>query len=80
MGVETWVRYVLVPGLTDDFDEIRQIAALLKRYDNITKIEVLPFHKTGEYKWAATQTPYELTDTPPPDAALLAAVQEILAK
>jgi len=78
MGVETWIRFVLVPGLTDNFDHIRQMRDYLANFDNITKIEVLPFHKMGEYKWADLGIHYELGDTQPPEADMLAAAREIL--
>ena len=80
LGVETWIRFVLVPGLTDNFDHIRQMRDYLAAYDNITRIEVLPFHKMGEYKWADLGLEYELTDTQPPDADVLAAAREILTR
>jgi pyruvate formate lyase activating enzyme len=80
LGVETWIRFVLVPGLTDNFDHIRQMGDYLANFDNITKIEVLPFHKMGEYKWEDLGLKYELTDTQPPDVEILEAVKKILEK
>jgi pyruvate formate lyase activating enzyme len=77
-GIETWIRFVLIPGLTDNFDHIRQMRDYLKRYDNISKIEVLPFHKMGEYKWAELGIEYELADTQPPNAETLATAKDIL--
>ena len=78
LGVETWIRFVLVPGLTDNFDHIRQMRDYLADFDNIIKIEVLPFHKMGEYKWADLGIKYELHETQPPEADMLAAAREIL--
>jgi pyruvate formate lyase activating enzyme len=78
MGVETWIRFVLIPGLTDNFDHIRRMRDYLAGYDNVAKIEVLPFHKMGEYKWAELGIGYELADTQPPSAVTLAAAREIL--
>jgi len=66
LNVRTWIRFVLVPGLTDDRTELEQMAAFLRKYENIEKIEVLPFHKEGEYKWDSLVIPYELRDTQPP--------------
>ena len=78
LGIPTWVRFVLVPGLTDNIDDIQKMAIFLKSFDNIEKIEVLPFHKMGEYKWKALGLTYELADVEPPDAELLAQVKGIL--
>ena len=80
LDVRTWVRYVLVPGLTDKEDDLRALAAYLQDYPNIERIEVLPFHKLGEFKWKELGLHYELTDTQPPTAAELAKAKQILQK
>ena len=77
LNVPTWVRYVLVPGLTDNMDELKGLANFLRGYPNVEKIEVLPFHKAGEYKWKEHDIPYELEDTPPPTKEMLDAAKEI---
>jgi len=78
MRVKAWVRFVLVPGLTDDLDDMRKLARFLKPFDNIEKVDVAPFHKTGEYKWRDLEQEYELWDTPPPSAELMEAAKGIL--
>lgn len=62
-----WVRYVLVPGLSDQPEAIENLAVLLSQYTNIEKIELLPFHKMGEYKWEELGLEYRLTDVEEPD-------------
>ncbi|NMA82401.1 MAG: pyruvate formate lyase-activating protein [Epulopiscium sp.] len=59
-----WIRYVLVPNLTDDPGMIEALANFLKDFTNIEKIELLPFHKMGEYKWEELGYEYLLRDTP----------------
>lgn len=76
--IKTWIRYVLVPGLTDNTDSIRQLAGFLFNYPNVEKVELLPFHKMGEYKWKELDLDYKLYDTPEPDTALLEEVKKIL--
>ena len=61
-----WVRYVLVPGLTDDFGEIEQIAKYAADLGNIERVDVLPFHQMGRYKWHQLGIPYTLEDVKPP--------------
>lgn len=78
MGVKTWIRYVLVPGLTDNLVEIADLAAFLRDYDNIEKTVVLPFHKSGEHKWEENKIPYKLADTQAPSLELLEEVRRIL--
>ena len=74
----TWVRYVLVPGFTDDLGEISQLSNYLRAFNNIQKVEVLPFHKSGEYKWADLNLKYELHETKPPSPELLEKARKIL--
>lgn len=63
----TWIRYVLVPGVTDDMDNIENLAKFLSNMDNIEKVQILPFHKLGEYKWEELGYEYELENTKPPN-------------
>jgi len=77
LNVKTWVRFVLVPGLTDNMDDIKKMAEFLQPFENIEKVEVLPFHKSGEHKWKAVNVPYELADTLPPTPEKVKEVQEI---
>lgn len=74
----TWVRYVLVPGLTDNLEDIKALAAFLRPFSCIEKIDVLPFHKTGEHKWVELGLDYTLAHTQPPAAELVQQAQEIL--
>ena len=63
-----WLRYVLVPGLTDDASDIAHIARFAAGLGNVERVDVLPFHQMGKYKWAKLQLPYALPDTEPPDS------------
>lgn len=75
--IETWIRYVLVPGLTDNLDSVRKLSDHLDLYPNVSRIELLPFHKMGEYKWKEMGLSYTLSDTKEPDKALVAQAREI---
>lgn len=77
-NIKTWVRYVLVPGLTDNIDSITALAEYLKDYKNVERIELLPFHKMGEYKWEEMNLKYTLTNTEEPTKELVAQVSTIL--
>ena len=65
-GKPVWVRHVVVPGLTDDWDALERLAAFLAGFQCIERIEILPFHKMGEYKWQELGLPYRLGDVEPP--------------
>jgi pyruvate formate lyase activating enzyme len=63
-----WVRFVLVPGLTDDPDEIAGIARFAAGLGNVERVEVLPFHQMGRYKWHKLGIKYHLDDVEAPSA------------
>jgi pyruvate formate lyase activating enzyme len=69
MDKPAWVRYVLVPGLTDDLSDIDGLAAFVRTLRNVERVEVLPFHKLGMPKYAALGLSFPLghTSTPSPD-------------
>jgi pyruvate formate lyase activating enzyme len=64
--VPVWVRFVLVPGLTDDPEEVSRIAAFAGGLGNVERVDVLPFHQLGQYKWKRLGLEYTLADTKPP--------------
>ncbi len=66
-----WVRFVLVPGLTDDLSEVASIAAFAASLGNVERVEVLPFHQMGMFKWKLLGIPYTLEHTRPPTAELI---------
>jgi pyruvate formate lyase activating enzyme len=66
-----WIRFVLVPGLTDDRQNIEGLADFVAGLKNIEKVEVLPFHKMGEYKWQQLGYDYQLKDIEPPTPELI---------
>lgn len=78
-GIETWIRFVLVPDLTDDPAGIELIADYAASLSCVTRVEVLPFHQMGRDKWATLGLPYELEHTLPPSAELVAATRAIFA-
>lgn len=74
MGKPVWIRFVLVPGLTDDPANVDGIARFVAPMKNVEWVEVLPFHQLGAYKWKALGLDYKLVDTPPCPPELLARV------
>lgn len=61
-----WVRFVLVPGLTDDTENISQIARFAASLKNILRVDVLPFHQMGRFKWKELRLNYTLNNIEPP--------------
>jgi len=64
-----WLRFLLVPGLTDHAGEITRIAQFAADLGNVERVDVLPFHQMGRFKWDELGMDYELRDTEPPSRA-----------
>ncbi|MEU8181117.1 pyruvate formate-lyase-activating protein [Micromonospora sp. NPDC049044] len=75
-GTPIWVRFVLVPGLTDDPGNVDAVASIAADLPTVERVEVLPFHRLGAQKYAALGLPFPLADTTPPDEALLRRVRD----
>jgi pyruvate formate lyase activating enzyme len=72
-----WVRFVLVPGLTDDRDDIANIARFAAGLGNVERVEVLPFHQMGSFKWQRLGLDYTLASVEPPTAEAAEDICEI---
>jgi len=64
---KVWARYVLVPGLTDDPEDIAKTASFAAELGNVERVDVLPFHQMGKYKWKQLGLEYKLETVEPPD-------------
>lgn len=72
-----WIRFVLVPGLTDQPHNVQGLADFVATLNNVERVEVLPFHKMGEYKWEQLGYDYKLKDTLPPTPEAVEQVVQI---
>lgn len=66
-----WLRFVLVPGLTDNFEDVGNIADFAADLGVVERVDVLPFHQMGRFKWKTLGLKYELEKTNPPSAGLV---------
>lgn len=90
MGKPMWIRYVLVPGLTDNLEDVEKHAQFVKSLQDdgialhgkklIERIEVLPFHNLGESKWQELNLKYTLSETEPPSPEFVKIIKEIYKK
>ncbi|PLS15995.1 pyruvate formate-lyase 1-activating enzyme [Bacillus sp. M6-12] len=64
--IPVWIRHVLVPGITDDTLDLKRLGNFIQTLSNVEKVEVLPYHKLGVYKWEALGLEYPLKDMDPP--------------
>ncbi len=79
-GNKVWIRFVLVPGLTDAESNINGLAEFVATLGNVDRVEILPFHKMGEDKYARSGIPYKLGSTPTPTAAQVDNAKAIFAR
>ena len=75
LGRKMWIRFVLVPGLTDARENVEGLAEFAASLKTVERVEVLPFHKMGEFKWQELRLSYKRADTQPPTPEALAEVQ-----
>ena len=78
IGKPVWIRHVLVPGITDSDGYLRRTRAFIETLGNVQRIEVLPYHSMGAYKWDKLGLDYTLKDTQPPTAERIQNASEIL--
>ena len=81
IGKPVWIRFVVVPGLTDSPENVANVARIVSRWkSNIERIEVLPFHNMGADKWHELGYPYTLEDTKPPKPEDVEEIREVFRK
>jgi len=71
MGKPAWVRFTLVPGLTDDPANVEGIARFVAPMKNVEWVEIQPFHQLGAFKWKAMKLDYKLDETQAPTPAVI---------
>ena len=64
--VPVWIRHVLIPGITDIDEDLHRLADFIHTLPNVEKIEVLPYHELGVYKWETLGLEYPLAGVKPP--------------
>lgn len=69
-----WVRFVLVPGLSDDPENVSKIARFAADLGVVQRVDVLPFHQMGRFKWTELKLNYTLDDVQPPTREAVARV------
>jgi len=77
-GIPIWIRYVLVPGYTDNEEDLRLAGEFVRQLKSVEKIEVLPYHNMGEYKWKELGQEYKLKGVRSPTAEEVKRAGEII--
>ena len=77
-GKEMWIRHVLVPGLTDGKEDLKALRKKLDEWTNVSRVEILPYHTLGLFKWENLGIPYSLEGVPVPTEEQVKDAEEIL--
>lgn len=78
IGKKTRIRYVVVPGYSDDIEDVRALAQFLAPMENVEQVELLPYHNLGTHKWKALDIEYPLEGMEPPPEAKMQEIQETM--
>ncbi len=76
-GTAMWIRFVLVPGITDAADNVAGLAEFVSTLETVQRVDVLPFHRLGAHKYEALNLPFPLASVDPPTAAELERVRNL---
>ena len=77
-GIKMWIRHVLVPGITDKDEYLIRTREFIDTLKTVTKVEVLPYHTLGAYKWKELGIPYKLEGVEPPTEDRIQNAKKIL--
>ena len=77
-NIPVWIRQVIVPGITDDENDLLDLKVFFNSLHNVKKIELLPYHRLGQHKWEELGFNYELKDIRPATEKDIERVKKIL--
>ncbi|NMS90416.1 pyruvate formate lyase-activating protein [Clostridioides difficile] len=79
-NIPVWIRHVLVPGITDDKDNLEKLGQFVATLKNVERFELLPYHSMGIHKWENLGIDYELKDVPDATKEDIKKASEIISK
>ena len=77
-GKAMWIRHVLVPGVTDDEEQLKKLRQFLDTLQTVERVEILPYHTLGVFKWKELGLPYQLEGVEPPTQEQVQRAKELL--
>lgn len=77
-GISMWIRQVLIPGFTDDEQDLKKLKEFIDDLKTVQKVELLPYHDLGKYKWKELGLRYELDQVSPPTPEQIEKAKAIL--
>ncbi len=77
-NIPMWIRQVLIPGFTDDENDLKTLQEFISHLKTVEKVEILPYHDLGKFKWKELNEKYELENVIPPTAEEIKKAKKIL--
>lgn len=77
-NIPVWIRQVIIPGVTDNEDDLLKLKDFLNSLNNVKRVELLPYHNLGKHKWETLGVEYKLNDVRPANSDDIKRVKEIL--
>lgn len=77
--IPIWIRQVLIPGITDDKQDLLKLKDFIHRLRTVQKVELLPFHSMGKFKWKKLGLDYALENIPDATLDNIKKAEEVLA-
>ena len=77
-NIDMWIRQVLIPGYTDDENDLKKLKSFIDKLNSVKKVELLPYHNMGEYKWKKLGLNYDFKDVKVPTAEEVKKSKQIL--
>lgn len=77
-NIPIWIRQVLIPGYTDNAEDLEELKKFIDSLTNVRRVELLPYHKLGEFKWKDFNETYPLKDVEPPTEEQIKNAKKIL--
>ena len=78
IGKEIWIRQVIIPGITDKEEDLYKLRDFINSVEHITKVDLLPYHDLGKYKWIELGEVYPLENVRTADSNDIERVKKIL--
>ncbi len=78
VNIPVWIRQVLVPGYTDNKFDLQKLKAFIDSLSNVERVEILPYHNLGKFKWKELGDTYELENVVPPSQEDVKKAEQIL--
>lgn len=63
-NIPVWIRQVIVPGITDDENDLKELKNFINSLSNVQKVELMPYHELGKFKWENLGFDYQLDGVP----------------